>query len=216
MKIFIDTANIDEIRDAATLGVIDGVTTNPSLIAKEGKKLEDVIGEICALVDGPISGEIKATTTKWEDMVAEGKEIAKFHKNMVVKIPMTKDGLIAVKELTKLGIKTNVTLVFSVNQALLAAKAGATFVSPFVGRLDDISEDGLQLIYDIVDVFTNYDIKTEIIAASIRHPMHVVECAKAGADIATIPYKVIMQMIKHPLTDQGIEKFVNDYKKVFG
>lgn len=216
MKIFIDTANIDEIRDAATLGVIDGVTTNPSLIAKEGKKLEDVIGEICALVDGPISGEIKATTTKWEDMVAEGKEIAKFHKNMVVKIPMTKDGLIAVKELTKLGIKTNVTLVFSVNQALLAAKAGATFVSPFVGRLDDISEDGLQLIYDIVNVFTNYDIKTEIIAASIRHPMHAVECAKAGADIATIPYKVIMQMIKHPLTDQGIEKFVNDYKKVFG
>ncbi len=216
MKIFIDTANIDEIKDAATLGVIDGVTTNPSLIAKEGKKLEDVIDEICALVDGPISGEIKATTTKWEDMVAEGKEIAKFNKNMVVKIPMTKDGLIAVKELTKLGIKTNVTLVFSVNQALLAAKAGATFVSPFVGRLDDISEDGLQLIYDIVDVFTNYDIKTEIIAASIRHPMHVVECAKAGADIATIPYKVIMQMIKHPLTNQGIEKFVNDYKKVFG
>ena len=216
MKIFSDTANIDEIRDAAILGVIDGVTTNPSLIAKEGKKLEDVIGEICALVDGPISGEIKATTTKWEDMVAEGKEIAKFHKNMVVKIPMTKDGLIAVKALTKLGIKTNVTLIFSVNQALLAAKAGATYVSPFVGRLDDISEDGLQLIYDIVDVFTNYDIKTEIIAASIRHPMHVVECAKAGADIATIPYKVIMQMIKHPLTDQGIEKFVNDYKKVFG
>lgn len=216
MKIFIDTANIEEIRDASILGVIDGVTTNPSLIAKEGKKLEDVIGEICSLVDGPISGEIKATTTKWEDMVAEGKEIAKFHKNMVVKIPMTKDGLIAVKELTKQGIKTNVTLVFSVNQALLAAKAGATFVSPFVGRLDDISEDGVQLIYDIVDVFTNYDIKTEIIAASIRHPMHVVECAKAGADIATIPYKVIMQMIKHPLTDQGIEKFVNDYKKVFG
>ena len=216
MKFFIDTANIDEIRDAATLGVIDGVTTNPSLIAKEGKKLEDVIGEICALVDGPISGEIKATTTKWQDMVEEGKEISKFHKNMVVKIPMTKDGIIATKELTKLGIKTNVTLVFSVNQALLAAKAGATFVSPFVGRLDDISEDGIQLIYDIVDVFTNYDITTEIIAASIRHPLHVVECAKAGADIATIPYKVLMQMIKHPLTDQGIEKFVNDYKKVFG
>lgn len=215
MKIFIDTANINEIRDAATLGIVDGVTTNPSLIAKEGKKLEDVIGEICSLVDGPISGEIKATTTDWKDMVEEGKQIAKLHKNMVVKIPMTKDGLIAVKELTKLGIKTNVTLVFSVNQALLAAKAGATFVSPFVGRLDDISEDGIQLIYDIVDVFTNYDITTEIIAASIRHPMHVVECAKAGADIATIPYKVIMQMIKHPLTDQGIEKFVNDYKKVF-
>lgn len=216
MKIFIDTANIDEIRDASTLGIIDGVTTNPSLIAKEGKKLEDVIGEICSLVDGPISGEIKATTTDWHDMVEEGKQIAKLHKNMVVKIPMTKDGLIAVKELNKLGIKTNVTLVFSVNQALLAAKAGATFVSPFVGRLDDISEDGIQLIYDIVDVFTNYDITTEIIAASIRHPMHVVECAKAGADIATIPYKVIMQMIKHPLTDQGIEKFIKDYKKVFG
>ena len=216
MKIFIDTANIDEIRDAATLGVIDGVTTNPSLIAKEGKKLEDVIGEICSLVDGPISGEIKATTNKWEDMVAEGKEIAKFHKNMVVKIPMTKDGIIATKELTKLGIKTNVTLVFSVNQELLDAKAGATYVSPFVGRLDDVSEDGIQLIYDIVNVFTNYDINTEIIAASIRHPLHVVECAKAGADIATIPYKVIMQMIKHPLTDQGIEKFINDYKKVFG
>lgn len=216
MKIFIDTANIDEIRDASTLGIVDGVTTNPSLIAKEGKKLEDVIGEICSLVDGPISGEIKATTTDWHDMVEEGKQIAKLHKNMVVKIPMTKDGLIAVKELTKLGIKTNVTLVFSVNQALLAAKAGATFVSPFVGRLDDISEDGIQLIYDIVDVFTNYDITTEIIAASIRHPMHVVECAKAGADIATIPYKVIMQMIKHPLTDQGIDKFIKDYKKVFG
>lgn len=216
MKIFIDTANINEIRDAATLGIIDGVTTNPSLIAKEGKKLEDVIGEICSLIDGPISGEIKATTTDWHDMVEEGKQIAKLHKNMVVKIPMTKDGLIAVKELTKLGIKTNVTLIFSVNQALLAAKAGATYVSPFVGRLDDISEDGIQLIYDIVDVFTNYDITTEIIAASIRHPMHVVECAKAGADIATIPYKVIMQMIKHPLTDQGIDKFILDYKKVFG
>ncbi len=216
MKIFIDTANINEIRDAATLGIIDGVTTNPSLIAKEGKKLEDVIGEICSLVDGPISGEIKVTTTDSKDMVEEGKQIAKLHKNMVVKIPMTKDGLIAVKELTKLGIKTNVTLIFSVNQALLAAKAGATYVSPFVGRLDDISEDGIQLIYDIVDVFTNYDIATEIIAASIRHPMHVVECAKAGADIATIPHKVIMQMIKHPLTDQGIDKFILDYKKVFG
>lgn len=216
MKFFIDTANIDEIKDAASLGIIDGVTTNPSLIAKEGKKLEDVISTICSLVDGPISGEIKATTTKWQDMVEEGKVIASYHKNMVVKIPMTKDGLIAVKELTKLGIKTNVTLIFSVNQALMAAKAGATFVSPFVGRLDDISENGMELIYDIAGVFCNYDIKTEIIAASIRHPQHVVECAKAGADIATIPYKVLMQMIKHPLTDQGIEKFVNDYKKVFG
>lgn len=216
MKFFIDTANINEIKDASNLGIIDGVTTNPSLIAKEGKKLEDVIDEICSLVDGPISGEIKATTTDWKEMVNEGKEIAKYNKNMVVKIPMTKDGLIATKELTKIGIKTNVTLVFSVNQALMAAKAGATYVSPFVGRLDDISEDGIQLIYDIVDVFTNYDITTQIIAASIRNPLHVVECAKAGADIATIPYKVLMQMIKHPLTDQGIDKFINDYKKVFG
>ena len=215
MKIFIDTANIEEIKNAAKLGIIDGVTTNPSLIAKEGKKLEEVIDEICLAVDGPISGEIKATTDKWEDMVSEGKEIAKLHKNMVVKLPMTDQGLIATKELSKLNIKTNVTLVFSVNQALLAAKAGATYVSPFVGRLDDVSEDGIQLIYDIVDVFTNYDITTEIIAASIRNPLHVVECAKAGADIATIPYKVIMQMTKHPLTDQGIEKFINDYKKVF-
>ena len=216
MKFFIDTADVKEISEAAKLGIIDGVTTNPSLIAKSGRDFNDVLNEIVKIVDGPISGEVKATTEKAEDIIAEAKEIAKIHKNMVVKIPMTKHGLIAVKELTKLGIKTNVTLVFSVNQALLAAKAGATFVSPFVGRLDDISEDGLQLIYDIVDVFTNYDIKTEIIAASIRHPMHVVECAKAGANIATIPYKVIMQMIKHPLTDQGIEKFVNDYKKVFG
>ena len=216
MKIFIDTANIDEIKDVASLGIVDGVTTNPSLIAKEGKELKDVIAQICLLVDGPISGEIKATTTKWEDMVSEGIEIAKSHKNMVVKIPMTKEGLIAIKELTKLNIKTNCTLIFSVNQALLAAKAGATYVSPFVGRLDDISEDGIQLIYDIVTVFDNFNIDTEIIAASIRHPMHVVECAKAGADIATIPYKVLMQMIRHPLTDQGIEKFINDYKKVFG
>ena len=214
MKIFIDTANIDEIRDAVKLGVIDGVTTNPSLIAKEGRKLEDVISEICSLVDGPISGEVKATTSNWQDMVEEGKAIAKLHKNMVVKIPMTKDGLIATRELSKLSIKTNVTLIFSVNQALLAAKAGATYVSPFVGRLDDISEDGVALIYDIADVFANYNISTEIIAASIRNPLHVVECAKAGADIATIPYKVIMQMTKHPLTDQGIEKFINDYCKI--
>ena len=211
------------IHDRLEQGNFPVTLTNPSENTlqryKEGrlrKKLEDVIDEINSLVDGPISGEIKATTTKWEDMVAEGKVIASYNKNMVVKIPMTKDGLIAVKELTKLGIKTNVTLIFSVNQALLAAKAGATFVSPFVGRLDDISEDGIALIYDIVDVFTNYDIETEIIAASIRHPMHVVECAKAGADIATIPYKVLMQMIKHPLTDNGIEKFINEYKKVFG
>lgn len=216
MKIFIDTANINEIKDAASLGILNGVTTNPSLIAKEGKKLEDVIKEICDIVDGPISGEIKATTLNADDMVKEGIEISKLHKNMVVKIPMTKEGLIAVSKLSKMNIKTNVTLVFSVNQALLAAKAGASYVSPFVGRLDDISEDGISLIYDIADVFRNYDIQTEIIAASIRNPIHVVECAKAGVDIATIPYKIIMQMINHPLTNQGIEKFVNDYKKVFG
>lgn len=215
MKIFIDTANIEEIKMASELGVIDGVTTNPSLIAKEGKKLQDVLNEICNIVDGPISGEIKATTTNWEDMVNEGKEIASLHKNMVVKIPMTKDGLIAVKELSKRGIKTNVTLIFSSAQALLAAKAGATFVSPFVGRIDDIGKDGLELIEEIKCIFENYNIKTEIIAASIRSPLHAAKCAEIGVDIATIPYKVLMQMINNPLTIQGIDKFINDYKKVF-
>lgn len=208
MQIFIDTAEVSEIKDAVMLGVIDGVTTNPSLIAKSGRDFNEVLKEITSIVDGPISGEIKATTTYWEDMVKEGIEISKMHKNMVVKVPMTKDGLICVKELTKKGIKTNMTLVFSVNQAILAAKAGATYVSPFVGRFDDISENGVSLIYDIAEVFANYGIKTKIIAASIRHPMHVVECAKAGADVCTIPYKVLMQMINHPLTTQGIEKFV--------
>ena len=185
MKIFIDTANVDEIREIAEIGIVDGVTTNPSLIAKEGKDFKEVINEICSIVDGPISGEVKATTTKAQDMIKEGREIAKIHKNMVVKIPMTKDGLIAVKELSKEGIKTNVTLIFSVNQALLAAKAGATYVSPFVGRVDDISYNGSELIYDIKDVFNIYGFKTEIIAASIRHPLHVVEALKAGSDIAT-------------------------------
>ena len=215
MKIFIDTANVDEIRDAATLGIIDGVTTNPSLIAKEGRKLEDVIKEITSIVDGPISGEIKATTTKAKDMVEEGKQIAALHKNMVVKIPMTKDGIIATYELSKLNIKTNVTLIFSVPQAIMAAKAGATYVSPFIGRLDDIQENGVDLIYEISNVFEIYNYNTEIIAASIRSPLHVREAAKAGADICTIPYKVLMQMIKHPLTSEGIEKFINDYNKVF-
>lgn len=213
MKIFIDTANVDEIREIAEIGIVDGVTTNPSLIAKEGKDFKEVINEICTIVDGPISGEVKATTTKAEDMVKEGRDIAKIHKNMVVKIPMTKDGLIAVKELSKEGIKTNVTLIFSVNQALLAAKAGATYVSPFVGRVDDISYNGSELIYDIKDVFCTYGFKTEIIAASIRHPLHVVEALKAGSDIATIPYKVINQMIQHPLTKEGIEKFIKDSSK---
>ena len=213
MKIFIDTANVDEIREIAEIGIVDGVTTNPSLIAKEGKDFKEVINEICTIVDGPISGEVKATTTKAEDMIKEGREIAKIHKNMVVKIPMTKEGLIAVKELSKEGIKTNVTLIFSVNQALLAAKAGATYVSPFVGRVDDISYNGSELIYDIKDVFCTYGFKTEIIAASIRHPLHVVEALKAGSDIATIPYKVINQMIQHPLTKEGIEKFIKDSSK---
>ena len=213
MKIFIDTANVDEIREIAEIGIVDGVTTNPSLIAKEGKDFKEVINEICTIVDGPISGEVKATTTRAEDMIKEGREIAKIHKNMVVKIPMTKEGLIAVKQLSKEEIKTNVTLIFSVNQALLAAKAGATYVSPFVGRVDDISYNGSDLIYDIKDVFSTYGFKTEIIAASIRHPLHVVEALKAGSDIATIPYKVINQMIQHPLTKEGIEKFIKDSSK---
>ena len=213
MKIFIDTADVNEIREAASLGIISGVTTNPSLIAKSGRSFDDVIKEIVTIVDGPISGEVKATTSKCDDIVKEAREIAKIHKNMIVKIPMTAEGIKAVSILSKEGIKTNVTLIFNVNQALFAAKAGATYVSPFVGRYDDVSEDGMQLIYDIVDVFSNYDIQTEIIGASIRHPLHIVECAKAGCDIATIPYKVLMQAIKHPLTDQGIEKFIKDSSK---
>lgn len=213
MKFFIDTADVNEIRDAASLGIISGVTTNPSLIAKSGRSFDDVIKEIVTIVDGPISGEVKATTSKCEDIVKEAREIAKIHKNMIVKIPMTAEGIKAVSILSKEGIKTNVTLIFNVNQALIAAKAGATYVSPFVGRFDDVSEDGMSLIYDIVDVFTNYDIPTEIIGASIRHPLHIVECAKAGCDIATIPYKVLMQAMKHPLTDQGIEKFIKDSSK---
>lgn len=213
MKFFIDTADVNEIRDAASLGIISGVTTNPSLIAKSGRSFDDVIKEIVTIVDGPISGEVKATTSKCEDIVKEAREIAKIHKNMIVKIPMTAEGIKAVSILSKEGIKTNVTLIFNVNQALIAAKAGATYVSPFVGRFDDVSEDGMSLIYDIVDVFTNYDIPTEIIGASIRHPLHIVECAKAGCDIATIPYKVLMQAMKHPLTDQGIEKFIKDSTK---
>ena len=216
MKLFIDTANVEEIKKASDLGIICGVTTNPSLIAKEGKKLEDVIKEIAALVDGPISGEVKATTELAEDMVKEGRAIAKLHPNMVVKIPMTTEGLKATKILASEGIKTNVTLIFSANQALLAARAGATFVSPFVGRLDDISENGTDLIQTIADIFNLHNIKAEIIAASIRNPIHVTECALAGADIATVPYNVLEQCTKHPLTTIGIEKFIQDYKKAFG
>lgn len=217
MKFFIDTAKIEDIKKANDMGVICGVTTNPSLIAKEGRVFEEVIAEIASIVDGPISGEVKATTTDAAGMIEEGKAIAAIHPNMVVKIPMTVEGLKAVKQLTALGIKTNVTLVFTANQALLAARAGATYVSPFLGRLDDISTRGTDLIAEIVTIFEAAgDIDTQIIAASIRHPMHVTECALAGADIATVPYKVIEQMVNHPLTTAGIEKFRVDYEAVFG
>lgn len=216
MKFFIDTAKVEDIKKANEMGVICGVTTNPSLIAKEGRDFKEVITEITKIVDGPISGEVKATTTLACDMIKEGREIAYIHKNMVVKIPMTEEGLKAVKILSKEGIKTNVTLVFSPNQALLAARAGATYVSPFLGRLDDISQNGIELVRTIAEIFSIYGLDTEIIAASVRNPIHVTECALAGADIATVPYNVIEQMVKHPLTDQGIEKFKADYKAVFG
>ena len=216
MKFFVDTANVDEIRKANDMGIICGVTTNPSLIAKEGRDFNQVIAEIASIVDGPISGEVKATTTDAAGMIKEGREIAAIHPNMVVKIPMTVEGLKAVKVLHAEGIKTNVTLIFSAAQALLAARAGATYVSPFLGRLDDISMPGIDLINEITEIFMMHDIQTEIIAASIRNPIHVIDCAKAGADIATVPYKVLEQMTKHPLTDQGIAKFQADYKAVFG
>ena len=217
-EFFVDTAKIEDIKKANDMGVICGVTTNPSLIAKEGgKSQEEVLKEIASIVDGPISGEVKATTVDAEGMIAEGREIAKLHPNMVVKIPMTVEGLKATKVLSSEGIKCNVTLIFSANQALLAARAGAAYVSPFLGRLDDISMPGIDLIEQISDMFANYpDISTEIIAASIRNPIHVTDCALAGADIATVPYAVIEQMTKHPLTDQGIAKFQADYKAVFG
>ncbi|MDM8201799.1 fructose-6-phosphate aldolase [Allofournierella massiliensis] len=217
MKFFIDTANVDEIRKANEMGVIAGVTTNPSLIAKEGRDYAETLKEIAAIVDGPISGEVKATTEDAEGMIAEGRAIAALHPNMVVKIPMTTEGLKAIKALSAEGIKTNCTLIFSANQALLAARAGATYVSPFLGRLDDISQPGIDLIRMICQMFDNYpDINCQIIAASVRNPIHVTDCALAGADIATVPYKVIEQMTKHPLTDQGIEKFKKDYLAVFG
>lgn len=198
------------------MGVICGVTTNPSLIAKEGRKFEDVIAEIASIVDGPISGEVKATTTDAEGMIREGCEIAKIHPNMVVKIPMTTEGLKAVKVLAAEGIKTNVTLIFTANQALLAARAGAAYVSPFLGRLDDISVRGVELVEEIAEIFAVAGIETEIIAASVRNPMHITDCALAGADIATVPYKVLEQMTHHPLTDAGIRKFQEDYRAVFG
>lgn len=217
MRFFIDTAKVEDIKKANDMGVICGVTTNPSLIAKEGRDFNEVIAEIASIVDGPISGEVKATTVDAEGMIAEGREIAKIHPNMVVKIPMTVEGLKACKALTAEGIKTNVTLIFSASQALLAARAGATYVSPFLGRLDDINMSGIQLIRDIADIFAVADgIDTQIIAASVRNSVHVTECALAGADIATVPYSVIESMTKHPLTDAGIEKFKKDYEAVFG
>ncbi|KEI12720.1 transaldolase [Clostridium novyi B str. ATCC 27606] len=211
MKIFIDTANVEEIKKISKWGILDGVTTNPSLIAKEGRNLKDIIEEICAIVDGPISAEVISLNS--ENMIKEARELTKIHKNIVIKIPMCEEGLKAVNILSKEGINTNVTLIFSPQQALLAAKAGASYVSPFAGRLDDIGVNSSEVIKDIAHIFKEYNIKTEIIAASIRHPMHILEVAKVGANIATIPYKVLLQMLKHPLTDIGIEKFLDDYNK---
>lgn len=212
MKIFIDTANIDEISEIAKWGILEGVTTNPSLIAKEGRDFKEVVKEICEIVDGPISAEV--ISTKWEDMVKEAKELAKIHKNIIIKVPMTEEGLIAVKELKKNGIKTNVTLIFSVGQALLAAKAGASYVSPFLGRLDDIGVDSEHFLKNVVEVFSKLDEECEIIAASIRNIEHVTKCARIGADIATVPYKVLKDMTKHPLTDAGIARFLKDWEGV--
>jgi len=214
MKLFLDTANIEEIKAAHALGVISGVTTNPSLIAREGRDFRQVVREITAIVDGPISAEVTGSAAP--EMVVEAEELAAIHPNVVIKIPVTGEGLKAVKALAEKKIKTNVTLVFSANQALLAALAGAAFVSPFVGRLDDTGHDGMELVADIVEIYRNYDFSTEIIAASIRHPLHVVQAARAGADIATIPYKVLKQMLAHPLTDLGIKKFLEDWAKVSG
>ena len=214
MKFFVDTAKIEDIKKANDMGVICGVTTNPSLIAKEGRVFEEVIAEIASIVDGPISGEVKATTVDAEGMIEEGRTIAKIHPNMVVKIPMTVEGLKAVKVLTAEGIKTNVTLVFSANQALLAARAGATYVSPFLGRLDDISSDGIELVKGIVDMFSYYAYETQVLAASIRSTQHIIQCIEAGADVATCPLSAIKGLLKHPLTDSGLATFLADYKKV--
>jgi transaldolase len=211
MKFFIDTASIAEIKEANDLGVLDGVTTNPSLVAKEGKEFIPLLKEICAIVHGPISAEV--VSTEFDGMMKEGRELAKIHENIVVKVPLIKDGLKAVKALKAEGIRTNVTLCFSANQALLAAKAGAYFISPFVGRLDDISQNGMELIGQIVTIYHNYGYDTQVLVASVRHPLHVIDAAMMGADICTMPFKVIDQLIKHPLTDLGIERFLSDWKK---
>lgn len=213
MKLFIDTANVEEIREVNDMGIVCGVTTNPSLVAKEGRDFNEVIKEITSIVDGPISGEVISLDA--EGMIKEGREISKIHKNMVVKIPITEEGLKAVKVLSSEGIKTNVTLIFSAGQALLAARAGASFVSPFLGRLDDIGADSMGLIESIVKIFQIHNIKTEIIAASIRSPKHVTDAAEAGAHIGTVPYKVLKQLLKHPLTDAGIDRFMKDWKEAF-
>jgi len=212
MKLFIDTANIDEIKEAAKLGLIDGITTNPTLIAREGKEFMQIVEEICQIVDGPIS--LEAVSTQSKDMVKEAQDLAKIHPNVVVKIPMTREGLIATKQLSTEGIHVNMTLVFSPTQALLAAKAGAAYVSPFIGRLDDISHLGMDLVEQILTIYENYDFETEIIVASVRNPLHVLEAALIGADIATVPFKVIEQLIKHPLSDIGVERFLKDWEKV--
>ena len=212
MKIFLDTANVDDIKEANSWGIIDGVTTNPSLIAREGRDFREVVEEICSIVDGPISAEVVSLDSK--GMVKEARELVKIHDNINIKVPMTAEGLKAVSELSARDIKTNVTLVFSPNQALLAAKAGATFVSPFIGRLDDAGHEGMQIVHDIVQIYLNYAFDTEVIVASVRHPIHVVDAAKAGAHICTVPWKVLQLMVKHPLTDIGIEKFLADWEKV--
>lgn len=212
MKIFLDTANVAHIREANSWGVVDGVTTNPSLIAKEGRKFEEVVKEICSIVDGPISAEVISMDAP--GMVKEARELAKMHENVVIKIPMCAEGLKATKELAKRGIKTNVTLVFSANQALLAAKAGATYVSPFIGRLDDAGHVGMDVVRDIVQIYMNYAFQTEVIVASVRNPVHVIDAAKAGAHIATVPFDVLEKMVKHPMTDIGIERFLKDWEKV--
>jgi len=212
MKFFIDTANIDEIKEAASLGILDGVTTNPSLVAKEGKNFRELLDEIIKIVDGPISAEV--ISTDYDGMLKEARELAAIHKNIVVKIPLIKEGLKAVKTLSGEGINTNVTLCFSASQALLAAKAGATYISPFVGRLDDISTSGMDLISQIVQIYSNYNYQTEVLVASIRHPLHLVEAALMGADVCTIPFAVINKLFNHPLTDIGIDKFLSDWKKL--
>jgi len=212
MKLFIDTANINEIREANALGIIDGVTTNPSLIAKEGRDFIAVVKEICAIVDGPVSAEV--ISLKSDEMAKEARILAKIHKNIVVKVPLTAEGLKAAKTLSAEGVKTNLTLCFSPTQALLAAKAGATYVSPFIGRLDDISQTGMELIKDIKTIFANYNFKTQIIVASVRNPVHVLDAARIGADIATVPYGILMMLVKHPLTDIGIERFLKDWQNV--